>query len=134
MSNIKITNYICEITNTLATRVTLYSRPIHVHVLPVGIIAPDPPLDLPKTFVINQNYPNPFNPITTIKYGLTQKTLVTLKVFDTLGREVAWLVNGNQIAGYYQITWNAAEYPSGIYFYKIKAGDFEAIRKMILIK
>jgi len=57
-----------------------------------------------------------------------------LKVFDTLGREVAWLVNGNQIAGHYQITWNAAEYPSGIYFYKIKAGDYEAIRKMILIK
>ena len=89
-----------------------------------------------------QNYPNPFNPTTTISYTIPenkpenhsfqQKT--TLKVFNVLGKEVATLVDKNQSPGCYQVIFNAKELPSGIYFYKITAGDFIQLRKMILLK
>ncbi|MBL7075458.1 T9SS type A sorting domain-containing protein, partial [candidate division KSB1 bacterium] len=90
--------------------------------------------DIPTEFALYQNYPNPFNPITTIKYGLPKGSKVTLKVFDILGREVATLVNEHQAAGYQQVSWDATGHSSGIYFYQIQAGDFQKIRKMILLK
>ena len=110
---------------------------------------------LPEEFVLYQNYPNPFNPSTTIKYSLPQIThhlipslegnersdrsvLVTLKVYDVLGREVATLVNEVKSPGYYTVTFNASSVggglPSGIYFYKLTAGNFSAVKKMILMK
>jgi len=89
---------------------------------------------IPAGFSLSQNYPNPFNPTTCIKYALSNNEFVTLKVFDPLGKEVATLVNEVKPAGYYQIEFNAAKLPSGIYFYKLQAGNFVETKKMILIK
>jgi hypothetical protein len=89
---------------------------------------------LPASFVLYQNYPNPFNPSTKIKYSLPQSSKVTLKVFDVLGKEVAVLVDEVKSRGVYEINWNAESFPSGVYFYQIKAGDFIETKKMILMK
>ncbi|MFZ4590362.1 MAG: right-handed parallel beta-helix repeat-containing protein [Ignavibacteria bacterium] len=90
--------------------------------------------EIPTTFSLNQNYPNPFNPSTTIKYGLPNDTKVSLVVFDMLGRKVMTLVNDNQKAGYHEVQFNALNLSSGTYFYRIMAGDFTSIKRMILIK
>jgi len=81
-----------------------------------------------------QNYPNPFNPITQIKYLLVQNGLVTLKVYDVLGREVATLVNEEKPAGTYDVEFNASNLSSGIYFYSITTGNFHQTKKMILLR
>ena len=88
----------------------------------------------PISFSVEQNYPNPFNPSTKISYSIPQKSFVTLKVFDPLGSEVATLVNGELEAGSYNIEFNAANLPSGVYLYRIKAGDFTETKKMILLR
>ncbi len=90
--------------------------------------------NIPGNFMIYQNYPNPFNPSTTIKYQIPSAALVQIAVYDLLGRKAATLVNGYQPAGYYEILFNASKLSSGIYFYKITAGKYNAIRKMILLK
>jgi hypothetical protein len=90
--------------------------------------------DLPNNFSISQNYPNPFNPVTTIQYMLPISSDVTLEIFDILGRKVDALVDSRQQPGNHQITWNAADKPSGIYFYKISAGDFTETKRMVLLK
>ncbi len=89
---------------------------------------------LPKDFSLNQNYPNPFNPSTIIEFAVPKTALVTVKVYDMSGREVKTLVNESKNAGYYQVTFNANNLASGVYFYKIQAGDFRATKKMILVK
>ncbi|MFC1725670.1 T9SS type A sorting domain-containing protein [candidate division KSB1 bacterium] len=89
---------------------------------------------VPKKFDISQNYPNPFNPSTDIKFQLPEASKVTLKVYDMLGREVAELINGNRNAGYHSVTFNAVNLPSGVYIYKIRAGKFTDVKKMILMK
>ena len=73
----------------------------------------------PTTFAQLQNYPNPFNPSTTISYELSANSLVTLKIYDILGRQIATLVDGKQTAGVHTVTWNASAYASGVYFYKL---------------
>ncbi|MCC6864605.1 MAG: T9SS type A sorting domain-containing protein [Ignavibacteria bacterium] len=91
--------------------------------------------EVPAAYSLSQNYPNPFNPATNIKFGLPKSSLVTLKIYDMLGREVASLVNNqNLAAGNYTFNFNAANIPSGIYFYKLSAGEFSDVRKMTLIK
>jgi hypothetical protein len=95
--------------------------------------------ELPKKFSLDQNYPNPFNPITKIKYtipseGTSLMKSVQLKVYDVLGNEVATLVNEEKRAGNYEITFNAANLPSGIYFYQLKAGEFVSTKKLMLLK
>jgi hypothetical protein len=90
--------------------------------------------ELPKEFSIAQNYPNPFNPSTTIDYELPKSSFVTISVYNILGKEIATLVEGEKSAGYYQVTWNAENLPSGIYFYTFKAGNKIATKKMILVK
>lgn len=89
---------------------------------------------LPKTFALEQNYPNPFNPSTAIAYQLPAASNVSLKVFDMLGKEVATLVNGRQEAGAYTVNFNANQLSSGIYFYRLQAGNFVQTRKMMLVK
>ncbi len=91
------------------------------------------------SFVLYQNYPNPFNPSTTIKYAIPainnrKATKVKLVVYDLLGREVATLVNGEKSPGYYQVNFDASGLPSGLYFYKLTAGNYSAVKKMILMK
>jgi hypothetical protein len=86
-----------------------------------------------------QNYPNPFNPATTIAYSIKEKGIVSLKVFDIPGNEIATLVNEEQNAGTYKITFEShsgdvRNLASGIYFYSLKAGDFVSTKKMILLK
>jgi hypothetical protein len=89
---------------------------------------------LPEYAVLFQNYPNPFNPVTSIQYVTGKKQFVSLRVYDILGKEVATLVNEERLPGNYQVNFNAASLPSGIYFYKIQAGSFIDVKKMILLK
>jgi hypothetical protein len=89
---------------------------------------------LPKEFSLYQNYPNPFNPATTIHYSLPLEGLVTLKVYNTIGEEVAILVNEEKPAGSYEVDFNGSELTSGIYFYKLQAGSFIETKKMVLMK
>ena len=89
---------------------------------------------VPTEFAIHQNYPNPFNPTTQINYSLPKSSFVSLKVYDVLGREVATLVNQTQNNGSYNISFNANNLASGVYFYKLEAGDFISIKKMLLVK
>jgi len=86
------------------------------------------------SYELYQNYPNPFNPVTTINYVIPKNGLVTLKVYDILGKEVATLINGYQNAGFQSVQFNGSYLSSGIYFYKISAGNFSDVKKMILIK
>ncbi|KXK06343.1 MAG: M12 family metallo-peptidase [Ignavibacteriaceae bacterium] len=90
--------------------------------------------ELPVTYSLSQNFPNPFNPFTKIKFSIAQETLVTLKVFDITGREVATLVNSPKMPGNYEVNFNAGNLSSGIYFYKLEAGDFTETKRMILVK
>jgi len=89
---------------------------------------------IPSNFILEQNYPNPFNPSTQINFSIPKATNVTLKVYDVLGQEVAVLVNERKQAGEYNVTWNAADVPSGVYFYRIVAGEFVETKKMVLIR
>lgn len=88
----------------------------------------------PKEFMLLQNYPNPFNPTTSISYQLPTSGSVSLKVYDVLGREVATLVDGMKQRGTNTVTWDARGKASGIYIYKLTAGEYSALKKMILMK
>ncbi|MFC1563887.1 T9SS type A sorting domain-containing protein [candidate division KSB1 bacterium] len=89
---------------------------------------------IPKTFGLNQNFPNPFNPVTEIKYQLPKASSVTLTVYNMLGQEVARLVDTDMPAGYHSVKWDASSVASGTYIYKIAAGNFTAVKKMVVIK
>lgn len=89
---------------------------------------------VPVEFHLGQNYPNPFNASTIIQYTLPKTSDVTIDTYDLLGRKVETLVNKHQPAGYHQVIWNADDVSSGIYFYRITAGEFSQSRKMILLK
>ena len=88
----------------------------------------------PGTYELNQNYPNPFNPTTTINFSIPKSGLVTIKVFDLLGKEVTTLVNDPKVAGTYSVNFDGTNLSSGVYFYKIEANDFVAVKRMMLIK
>ena len=86
------------------------------------------------SYLLSQNYPNPFNPSTSIQYLIGSRQFVTLKVYDVLGNEIAILVNEELQAGEYEVEFDGTGLPSGIYFYKLQAGDYNQTKKMILIK
>lgn len=88
----------------------------------------------PLEFELSQNYPNPFNPSTEISYSVPQKSQVTLKVFNVLGMEVATLFSGIQDAGKHDVTFDAAKFSSGVYFYRLQAGNVSITKKMLLMK
>jgi hypothetical protein len=98
----------------------------------VGIGEQEPVI--PAVFMIFQNFPNPFNPATTIEYQLPRSADVTLEIFDILGRKVQTLVEGQREPGPHRVVWDAGEYPSGIYFYRLRAGDLIETKKMVLLK
>jgi hypothetical protein len=91
-------------------------------------------------YVLEQNYPNPFNPVTTIRYSIPTQSNVRLRVYNSIGENIAELINANQNAGSYEINWDAGNFASGIYLYSIEAipadGSeyFRSVRKMILLK
>ncbi len=98
--------------------------------------------EVPKVFSLSQNYPNPFNPETKIKFSLPKSAFTKINIYDVLGREVGLIVNQQLNAGEYEVSWNANNYPSGIYFYKIQADDpgtksgtsFTQTKRMVLVK
>ena len=93
----------------------------------------DPPI--PSRFSLEQNYPNPFNPSTTIQYSIPSSVLVTLEIFDILGRKIITLINNRrQSSGSHQLQWDANEFPSGIYFYRLKCNTTVTTKKMLLIR
>ncbi|MBK9228934.1 MAG: T9SS type A sorting domain-containing protein [Ignavibacteria bacterium] len=89
---------------------------------------------VPSKFELSQNYPNPFNPSTRINYQLPNDGNVKISVFDNSGKEVMTLANGFKTAGYYSVDMNASALSSGVYFYHLTAGDFSAVKKMLLVK
>jgi hypothetical protein len=90
--------------------------------------------NLPAAFSLSQNYPNPFNPTTMIQYSVPKSGLVTLKVYNMLGQEVATLVNQQQQAGNYNVNFNATRLASGVYMYRIQSGSFSSTKKMTYLK
>jgi hypothetical protein len=92
------------------------------------------PNQLPQTSSLMQNYPNPFNPSTTIRFDLPKSVFVTLKIYDLLGKEITTLVNEKRTSGEYAVEWNGKGLPSGMYLYRLKAGDFVETRKLVLQK
>ncbi len=89
-------------------------------------------------FGLRQSYPNPFNPATTIRFSIPEEFFVTIKVFNTLGEEITTRINENIVVGNYEVKFDAqfaaVRLPSGIYFYKLQAGDFIDTKKMVLMK
>ena len=89
---------------------------------------------VPTEYALEANYPNPFNPSTTISFSLAEPGIVYLTVYNVQGQEVATLVEQHLSAGSHQVQFNGSSLPSGLYFYNLRAGEFTAIRKMVLVK
>ena len=90
--------------------------------------------NIPKEYGIEQNYPNPFNPVTSIRYSIPEAGLVTLKIYNSIGKQILSLVNEVKQAGYYNLKFDATLLPSGVYFYRLQAGKFAETKKMVLLK
>jgi hypothetical protein len=88
----------------------------------------------PVSFKLEQNYPNPFNPTTKINYELPITNYVDLSIYNSLGQKVATLVSERQSAGSYQVQWNASGFAAGLYYYRLHAGNFSDVKKLILLK
>ena len=101
---------------------------------PVGVNEREGLSSVPEIYSLSQNYPNPFNPVSTIRYEVPKSGDVSLIVYDILGREVTRLVDSYLEPGSHQVRWNASDFASGIYFYRLQAGDFVQTRKMVLLK
>jgi len=105
-----------------------------------GVIIVENPVGVPvdeliaDKFELQQNYPNPFNPTTSISFSIPSSAFTSLKVYDIIGNEVATLVNEEKTAGNYEVRFNASSLTSGTYFYKLSAGSFTEVKKMILLK
>jgi hypothetical protein len=98
------------------------------------VVAAAPTFELPSAVKLHQNYPNPFNPSTTIRYGLPNRSYVTLAVYNTLGQQVATLVNENKEVGYHEVRFDGTGLASGVYFYRLQAGSFTETKKLVLLK
>ena len=103
-------------------------------VLSTGVVGVEDNASAPSKFELSQNYPNPFNPSTIISYNIPKAANVTLKVYDVLGKEVATLVNQFQSANSYKVRFNASSLSTGVYIYKLEAGNFTMTKKMLLLK
>jgi hypothetical protein len=99
---------------------------------PIGVTGQS--TEIPKVYSLEQNYPNPFNPATTIKFGMPHDGFVTLKIYDVLGNEVYTIDASYRKAGYYEARFDASNWASGVYFYKLETNGFTAAKKMLLVK
>jgi hypothetical protein len=97
-------------------------------------IGEQPGLGLPLQYKLEQNFPNPFNPATRIRYTIPEQAVVTLKIFNLLGQEVATLVNEQQAKGNYVALFDAQQLATGVYFYRLEAGKFVEVKKMLMLK
>ncbi len=113
--------YVCRITSSLVPDLTLFTKPLNISCNP-------------ETFSLSQNYPNPFNPVTSIDFELPVSGKVKLTIYNILGQEITRLVDRNMQAGYHTVKWDASRVASGTYIYKIVAGEFTAVKKMVVIK
>jgi photosystem II stability/assembly factor-like uncharacterized protein len=102
--------------------------------LPLSILSIRSVSSIPPEWQLQQNYPNPFNPSTTIRYGVPMRSHVTLTVYNTLGQQVATLVQGEEEAGYHDVRFDGAGMASGVYFYRIQAGTYAETRKFLLVR
>jgi len=109
-----------------------FTDPSHYIKQPTSI--KDDIFEIPQRFSLFQNYPNPFNPSTKINYSISQTIIVTLKVYDLLGKEITTLLNEEKPIGNYEIEFDGSNLSSGIYFYKMKAGNFSDTKKFILLR
>jgi len=98
------------------------------------VVDVDEPSEIPVEFSLRQNYPNPFNPVTTISYAIPKQEHVSLTVYDILGRKIKTLINRVQVPGTYSVPFDAGSLASGVYFYRIEAGKFTEIKKMMILK
>ena len=134
-------SWVTESGNQLQVEVdALSSGSVKVHSVSLTYIGTTPATlvkasaQLPVSFTLSQNYPNPFNPSTQIQFSIAQAGFVSLKVYDMLGREVATLVHQELTPSSYSITWDATNVASGVYLYKLDAGNYSVAKKMVLMK
>jgi hypothetical protein len=122
--------------NTSVTKIRI--TPTNELPPPAPRYSDDVPENTPLEFALLQNYPNPFNPTTRIKYDLPSDSRVTIKIYNLLGQEVATLVDGMQEAGYKSVEWNASDFPSGVYIYRLSAEaegkSFMDVKKVVLLR
>ncbi len=114
--------------------ISCLARGIAVLSVDDGTTSIDDEKELPTNFILSQNYPNPFNPTTTISFSIPSSAFTSLKIYDILGNEVTTLVNEERPSGNYEVSFDAASLSSGIYFYRLQAGNFLETKKMILMK
>ncbi|MFH0734705.1 MAG: T9SS type A sorting domain-containing protein [bacterium] len=125
-------NYLCITYNNNTVSETYWGQIVEVQY--TSITGVDDKINTPNSYTLSQNYPNPFNPSTTIKYSIPNSNMVSLKIFDVLGKEVTTLVNQQQNSGIHEVTFNAANLSSGTYFYQLKCGEFIETKKLLLLK
>lgn len=113
--------YICRLSQGAIVRLKYDLTGINNNNAPVG-------------FALTQNYPNPFNPATNIKFEIPKTGFVSLKIFDMIGNEISSLVSESKPPGSYDVSWDASNFPSGVYFYELRAGEFTERKKMVLVK
>ncbi len=131
LTNLNVRTFAQRGTNILCgTDSSVWSRPVADFVTSVNSNTNQ----IPSKHVLKQNFPNPFNPTTQIRFEIPVSGLVTLKIFDVLGREVATLVNERKSPGTYDVEWNASTMPSGVYFYRLQAGKYAETKKLLLLK
>jgi hypothetical protein len=133
----KVRVYILDYSNMLShsdAQALIQHADVIISELNLGFAVLPPETNVPEEFKLNQNYPNPFNPATTIEYTIPKSSNVSLKIYDISGREVASLVDKYQDAGTFIVNWNASNFSSGIYIYRLTAGNYTDTKKMILNK
>jgi hypothetical protein len=111
-----------------------FSKQFDLVLLPSGATSVDAPARVPDRFAVEQNYPNPFNPTTAIRYQVSSPTHVRLVVYDLAGREIATLLNADRAPGAYTVAFDGSNLPSGVYLYKLTAGTWSSVHKMVLLK
>jgi len=119
--------------NILATGVADVNCPI-IELDSTAVSVEEEEAGVPSKYELSQNYPNPFNPTTEIKFSIINNEKVTLKIYNSIGQEVAELVNKVLPVGNYTVSWNAGNVASGVYFYMLKTDHFNSVHKMILLK